>query len=71
MMPTSERYQAVGPDGGDKRLLVIDLGGGVVHGVETNIPEFQAVKVLVLGDKKDSHGDRDEIVIECTDGSDR
>jgi hypothetical protein len=44
----------VGPDDEDKRLLVIDLGDGIVRGVETNIPEFQGVKVLVLGDKKDS-----------------
>ncbi len=51
----------------DERLIVIDLGGGVVHGVETNILELQGVKVLVLGDKKDSQGDRDEVVIEGTD----
>ena len=46
---------------------MIDLGGGVVHGVQTNIPELEAVKVLVLGDQKDSEGDRDEIVIDGTD----
>jgi hypothetical protein len=33
---------------------VIDRGGGIVQGVETNISEFQGVKVLVLGDKNDS-----------------
>ena len=62
-----KQQPTVGPDDEDKRLLVIDLGGGIVHGVETNIPEFQGVKVLVLGDKKDSQGDRDEVVIEGTD----
>ena len=62
-----KRYPIVGPDDEDKRLIVIDLGGGVVHGVQTNIPEFQGVKVLVLGDQKDSEGDRDEVVIEGTD----
>ncbi len=60
-----ERTPAPAPE--DERLIVIDLGGGLVHGVETNIPELQGVKVLVLGDKKDSEGDRDEIVIEGTD----
>jgi hypothetical protein len=45
---------------------VIDLGGGIVHGVETNIPEFPGIKVLVLGDQKDSQEDRDEVVIEGT-----
>ena len=59
--------QTLAPVHEDKRLIVIDLGGGVVHGVETNIPELQGVKVLVLGDQKDSEGDRDEIVIEGTD----
>ena len=62
-----KKQPIVGPDDEDTRLLVIDLGGGVVHGVETNIPEFQGVKVLVLGDKKDGEGDRDEIIIEGTD----
>ena len=62
-----KQQPTVGPDDEDKRLLVIDLGGGIVQGVETNIPEFQGVKVLVLGDKKDSQGDRDEVVIEGTD----
>jgi ribulose kinase len=57
----------VGPDDEDKRLLVIDLGGGIVQGVETNTPEYQGVKVLVLGDQKDREGDRDEIVIDGTD----
>ena len=66
-MPASEWYQAVGPDDEDKRLLVIDVRGGIVQGVETNIPDFQGVKVLVLGDKRDSQGDRDEVVIEGTD----
>ncbi len=61
------KQPTVGPDDEDTRLLVIDLGGGVVHGVETNIPELQGVKVLVLGDQKDSDGDRAEIVIEGTD----
>ena len=46
---------------------MIDLGGGIDRGVETNIPEDQGVKVLVLGDKKDSQEDRDEVVIEGTD----
>ena len=62
-----KQQPTVGPDDEDKRLLVIDLGGGIVHGVETNIPELQGVKVLVLGDQKDSEGDRDEIVIESID----
>ena len=62
-----KRYPIVGPDDEDKRLIVIDLGGGIVHGVETNIPELLGVKVLVLGDQKDSEGDRDEIVIESID----
>ena len=62
-----KQQPTVGPDDEDKRLLVIDLGGGIVHRVETNIPEFQGVKVLVLGDKKDSQGDRDEVVIEGTE----
>ena len=62
-----KQQPTVGPDDEDKRLLVIDLAGGIVQGVETNIPEFQGVKVLVLGDKKDSQGDRDEVVIEGTD----
>ncbi len=62
-----KQQPTVGPDDEDKRLLVIDLGGGIVQGVETNIPEFQGVKVLVLGDKKHSQGDRDEVVIEGTD----
>jgi hypothetical protein len=51
----------------DKRLIVIDLGGGLVHGVETNIPDLDGVKVVVLADRKDSEKDRDEIVIEGTD----
>ena len=62
-----KKYPIDDPDDGDTRLLVIDLGGGVVLGVQTNIPELQGVKVLVLGDQKDSEGDRDEIVIEGTD----
>ena len=62
-----KQQPTVGPDDEDKRLLVIDLGGGIVQGVETNIPELQGVKVLVLGDKRDSQGDRDEVVIEGTD----
>ena len=57
----------VGPDDEDKRLPVIELGGGIVQGVEANIPEFQGVKVLGLGDKKDSQGDRDEVVIQSID----
>ena len=44
-----KQQPTVGHDDEDKRLLVIDLGGGIVQGVETNIPEFQGVKVLVLG----------------------
>ena len=62
-----KQQPTVGPDDEDKRLLVIDLGGGVVHGVQTNIPELEGVKVLVLGDQKDSEGDRDEVAIEATD----
>ena len=62
-----KQQPTVGPDDEDKRLLVIDLGGGIVQGVETNIPELQGVKVLVLGDQKDSEGDRDEIIIESID----
>jgi hypothetical protein len=62
-----KQQPTVGPDDEDKRLLVIDLGGGIVQGVETNIPEFQGVKVLVLGDQKDCEGDLDEIVIESID----
>ncbi len=62
-----KKRQTVGTYDEDTRLLVIDLGGGLVHGVETNIPEFQGVKVLVLGDQKDSEGDRDEVVIEGID----
>jgi hypothetical protein len=49
-----KQQPTVGPDDEDKRLIVIDLGGGIVQGVETNIPEFQGVTVLVLDDKKDS-----------------
>jgi hypothetical protein len=63
----SKQQPSVGPDDEDKRLLVIDLGGGLVHGVETNIHELQGVKVLVLGDQKDGEEDRDEIVIDGTD----
>jgi hypothetical protein len=62
-----KKQPTVGPDDKDTRLLIIDLGGGVVHGVETNIPEIQGVKVLVLGERKDSERDRDEIVIEGID----
>jgi hypothetical protein len=62
-----KQQPTVDPDDEDKRLLVIELGGGIVHRVETNIPELLGVKVLVLGDQKDTEGDRDEIVIECTD----
>jgi hypothetical protein len=62
-----KQQPTVGPDDEDKRLIVIDLGGGVVQGVQTNIPELEGVKVLVLGDQKDSQGDRDEVVIEGTD----
>jgi hypothetical protein len=62
-----KNHPTVGPHDEDTRLLLIDLGGGVVKGVETNIPDFQGVKVLVLGDKKDSEGDRDEIVVDGTD----
>ena len=51
-----KQQPTVGPDDEDKPLLVIDLGGGIVQGVETNIPELQGVKVLVLGDQKDSGG---------------
>jgi hypothetical protein len=61
----NEQTLAMVPE--EERLIVIDLGGGVVHGVETNILELQGVKVLVLGDQKDSDGDRDEVVIEGTD----
>jgi hypothetical protein len=50
----------------EKRLIVIGLEGRVVRGVQTNIPELEGVKVLVLGDKKDSQADRDEVVIEGT-----
>ena len=62
-----KRYPIVGPDDEDKRLIVIDLVGGVVHGVQTNIPELDGVKVVVLADRKDSDPDRDEVVIEGTD----
>ena len=62
-----KQHPTVGPDDEDKRLLVIDLGGGIVQGVETNMPEFQGVKVLAPGDKKDSQGDRDEVVNDGTD----
>ena len=62
-----KQQPTVGPDDQDERLIVIDLGGGVVHGVQTNIPELEGVKVLVLGDQKDSEGDRDEVAIEGTD----
>ena len=54
----------VGPDDEDTRLLVIDLGGGLVHGVETNIPELEGAKVVVLADRKDGDPRRNEIVIE-------
>ncbi len=64
-----KKQPTVGPDDEDTRLLVIDLGGGVVHGVETNIPEFLGVKVLVLADKKDGDRGRDEIMIEGIDRS--
>ena len=60
--------QTLAPVPEDKRLIVIDLGGGLVHGVETNISELEGAKVVVLADDKDSDGERDEIVI---DGSDR
>ena len=62
-----KQHPTVGPDHEDKRLLVIDLRGGIVQGVETNISELEGAKVLVLGDQKDSEGDRDEVVIEGTD----
>jgi hypothetical protein len=62
------KQSTVGPDDEDTRLLVIDLRGGVVHGVETNVPELEGMRVIVLGDRKDSTGDREEIVIA---GSDR
>ena len=62
-----KQQPTVGPDDEDKRLIVIDLVGGVVHGVQTNISELEGVKVLVLGDQKDSEGDRDEVSIESTD----
>jgi hypothetical protein len=62
-----KQQPTVGPDDEDTRLLVIDLGAGIVHGVQTNISELEGVKVLVLGDQKDSEGDRDEIVIESID----
>jgi len=61
----SERTLAPVPE--DKRLIVIDLGGGVVHGIETNIPELEGVKVVVLADRKDGSGERDEVVIHGTD----
>ncbi len=60
-----KRQPKVEPDDEDTRLLVIHLGGGIVHGVETNISEIQGLKVLVLADEKDS--DKDEIMIEGTD----
>jgi hypothetical protein len=60
-----ERTPAPAPE--DERLIVIDLGGGLVHGVETNIPELQGVKVVVLADRKDGDPGRDEIVIEGID----
>ena len=66
-----KQQPTVGPDNEDKRLIVIDVGGGVVHGVETNILELLGVKVLVLGDKKDSQVDRDEVGIEGTDPDSR
>ena len=62
-----KQQPTVGPDDEDKQLLVIDLGGGVVHGVQSSIRELEGVKVLVLGDQKDSEGNRDEIVIESID----
>ncbi len=62
-----KKQPIVGPDDEDTRLLVIHLGGGVVHGVETNISKIRGVKVLVLADEKDSDRDRDEIMIEGTD----
>ena len=62
-----KQQPTVGPDDQDERLIVIDLGGGVVHGVQTNIRELEGVKVVVLADRKDSDRDRDEIVIEGTD----
>jgi hypothetical protein len=62
-----KQQPTVGPDDEDERLIVIDLGGGVVHGVQTNIPELDGVKVVVLADRKDSDPDRDEVVIEGTD----
>jgi hypothetical protein len=58
--------QTLAPVHEDKRLIVIDLGGGVVHGVQTNIPELEGVKVVVLADRGDSDPDRDEVVIEGT-----
>ena len=45
-----KQQPTVGPDDEDKRLIVIDLGGGVVQGVQTNIPELEGVKVIVLAD---------------------
>jgi hypothetical protein len=51
----------------DERLIVINLEGGLVHGVETNILDREGVKVLVLASLKDASEDRDEIVIEATD----
>ena len=62
-----KKHRIVGPEDKDTRLHIIDLGGGIVHGVETNIPEVLAAKVPVLVDKKVSEGDRDEIVVEGTD----
>jgi hypothetical protein len=41
-----KQQPTVGPDDEDKRLLVIDLGGGVVLGVET-----EAVPFLVVVEK--------------------
>ncbi len=66
-----KRHLIIAPDVAanpeEERLIVIDLQGGLVHGVETNIADPEGVKVLVLASLKDSDGDCEEIVIDATD----
>jgi hypothetical protein len=50
----------------DERLIVIDLVGGLVHGIKTNIADLEGVRLLVLASPKDSHRDPEEIVVDAT-----
>jgi hypothetical protein len=59
----ARKQRAVQPEPDDTRLLVIDLDGGIVHGVRTNVENLEGVKVRVPADRKDGETYRAVVVI--------